>query len=94
LFSCHGCSLLYALKFLSNNKQELQVVCDLSSIVICDASSQDDANADVSLASVPQMSVGGFIHNVAWDSTGQRLAVSFERNIEVLKTIFIGLIMG
>lgn len=81
LFSCHGCPLLYSLKFLSNSKQELQVVCDLSTIVICDASSHEEqaGGCDVSLTSMPQMSVGGSIHNVTWDPTGQRLAVTFER---------------
>jgi len=79
LFSCYGCSLLYCLKFLANNKQELQVVCDLSSIVLCDTSEQVDTEETVAnLANIPQLSVGGSIHNIAWDPTGQRLAVSFK----------------
>lgn len=85
LFSCYGCSLLYCLKFLANNKQELQIVCDLSSIVLCDTSNEvadTDENA-VNLANIPQLSVGGSINNIAWDPTGQRLAVTFKSNLIV-----------
>ena len=34
LFSCEDCSLLYSLRFIAKNKQELKIVCDLSSIVL------------------------------------------------------------
>lgn len=81
LFSCDECSLLYCLKFLGNNKQELQVVCDLSSIILCDTSNEEEdteSNA-VNLTKIPQLSVGGSISNINWDPTGQRLAVSFKK---------------
>lgn len=83
LFSCHGCSLLYCLKFLANNKQELQVVCDISTIILCDTSSDKCAGSlddtDLNLASIPQLTVGGAIQSIAWDLTGQRLAISFKK---------------
>jgi hypothetical protein len=63
------------LKFLANNKQELQILCDLTSIILCDTSNNQD---DLNLSKIPQLSVGGSISNICWDSTGQRLAVSFK----------------
>jgi len=50
----------------------------LSSIVLCDTSQQDSEESEANLAGIPQLSVGGSIHNIVWDPTGQRLAVSFK----------------
>jgi len=38
----------------------------------------DTEESAANLANIPQLSVGGSIHNIAWDPTGQRLAVSFK----------------
>lgn len=78
LFSCDGCSLLYCLRFLTNNKQELQIVCDLSTIVQCDATDREEIE-NMNLSSIPQTSIGGSIRNISWDPTGQRLAVTFKK---------------
>jgi hypothetical protein len=44
LFSCEGCSLLYSLRFIAKNKQELKIVCDLSSIVLSNNFIDDEEN--------------------------------------------------
>ena len=90
LFSCADSSLLYCLKFLPHNKQELQIVCDLSSIVLCDTSSESVTNEanEINLSKIPQLSVGGSIYNICWDPSGQRLAVSFKSNYIWLQNVF------
>ena len=62
------------------------MVCDLSNIVLCDTSQHtvDTEENAANLADIPQLSVGGSIHNLTWDPTGQRLAVSFKSKVFLL----------
>ncbi|RNA43071.1 aladin isoform X1 [Brachionus plicatilis] len=73
LFTCEDCSLLYSLKFLPNGKQELDVVCDMSTISL---NQNEISHLDQSILN--RNSIGGYINDICWDLTGQRLAVSFK----------------
>ena len=92
-FACHGCSLLYCLRFAGKDKTqtELQIVCDLSSILIASSPTELTANHNDLLshdiddstrpsAAASQFSLGGAIREMCWDASGQRLAVSFDKD--------------
>ena len=78
LFTCEDNSLLYLLKFINNNKQELQVVCDLSSVSMF-GSKNDFTLAENLTMDENKCSLGGAISDMCWDSHGQRLAISFKK---------------
>lgn len=82
LFSCEDCSLLYSLRFLNSEKQELEIACDLSSISLFDNMS-DMSQIDQTI--INRYSIGGSINDICWDPSGQRLAVSFKSLIFNLK---------
>lgn len=47
LFTCDNCSYIYSLRFVAKNKQELKIVCDLSSIMISNAYDEDSINETI-----------------------------------------------
>lgn len=71
--------MLYSLRFVAKNKQELKIVCDLSSIILSNDFSQDDEN-ETNLSRIQQLSVGGPINDMTWDNIGQRLAITFKKH--------------
>ncbi|CAF0712794.1 unnamed protein product [Brachionus calyciflorus] len=76
LFTCDDCPLLYSLRFLNSEKQELEVVCDLSSISLFE-NMNDQSQIDTS--AISRYTIGGSINDMSWDPTGQRLAISFKK---------------